>query len=551
MKKFYLVFILLISSTLLLQSQNHLISAQLIEDFSETQIDSFLIAQGVPGGSVNIRNSIKAYKITYSTVSWDSSATVATGVVFLSQGYGACQKPILNYCHGTIIKKVDAPSNKVGEYVVGICFSANGYITVMPDYLGLGSVSPGLHPYIHAHSEATAVVDMLRSSKEWMDSINYAYSDQLFMTGYSQGGHASMAAHRMMQETLSGEFTVTAAAPLSGPYDVSGVQVEVITRDSSYGAPGYLPFVLFSYNMVYGMYSNWDAVLDTPYNVDVPPLMDGSESLGYVENYIPDTPNLIISPLLLDTFETDMNHRFRVALRDNDLWDWAPLCPVRMGYCTADELVSYRNAIACQDSMNARGAPDVQAVCIMPGLSHGDCALFALQAVNNFFTAFREDLISLSLNVTDESIAGANDGSVTTNIAGGVPGYTYQWSNLTSGNNITNVGPGSYSVTITDTHGCTSSATANLGVVGIEEISTPSINIYPNPATEQFTIQLSNFKNDIYVSLVDLVGKTNFNKIIQAGPEFINLSTAGLAKGIYMVKISSGSYSVARKIIIR
>lgn len=558
MKKNYLVVGFLISTILIftptsIGAQLHLQSAQLIEDFSPTQIDSFLTLQGIPVGMVPIRNSIKVYKITYSTLSWDSiTPTVATGVIFLPQGNDNCQRPILNYCHGTIIKKVDAPSYKVGEYVVGISFSANGYIVVMPDYLGLGSVSPGLHPYIHANSEATAVVHMLRSSKEWMDSINYSYSDQLFLTGYSQGGHASMAAHRLIQQELPTEFTVTAAAPLSGPYDVSGVQAEVITRDSSYGAPGYLPFVLFSYNMVYGMYSNWDAVLDTPYNIDVPPLMDGLVSLGIVENFVSDTPNLIILPLLLDTFTTDMSHRFRLALKKNDLWDWAPQCPVKMGYCQADELVSYKNAIACRDSMIARGAPDVQAIDINPSLSHGDCALFALMAVNNFFGTLRQDLLDLSLSVTNESSAGANDGSILTTLSGGIPGYTYQWSNSTSDTILSNIGAGTYSVTITDSYGCTATGTANIGVVGIENAeNAPEINIYPNPATDQFTIQLSNFQHDIRVSIVDLVGKVAYNKTIQTGTEFVNFNTIGFSKGIYLIKISSGNYTIARKIIIR
>src|SRR5436190_1480500 len=124
MKKLYIAFIILFTTTLATNAQIHLQSAQLIESFNETQIDSFINAQGVPAGFVAIRNPIKAYLITYSTVSYDSSATVATGVVFLPQGNDNCKRPILNYCHGTIIKKLDAPSYKVGEYVVGICFSS-------------------------------------------------------------------------------------------------------------------------------------------------------------------------------------------------------------------------------------------------------------------------------------------------------------------------------------------------------------------------------------------------------------------------------------------
>jgi len=530
----------------------HLQSAQLIESFSPTQIDSFLTAQGVPVGVLVIRNPIKAYKITYSTVSWDSSATVATGVVFLPQGNDNCKRPILNYCHGTIIKKIDAPSYKVGEYTIGIAFSATGYITIMPDYLGLGSVSPGLHPYIHAHSEATSVIDMIRSSKEWMDSINYSYSNQLFLTGYSQGGHASMAAHRMMQEELPGEFTVTAAAPLSGPYDVSGVQAEVITRDSSYGAPGYLPFVLFSYNMVYGIYGSWDAVLDTPYNSTIPPLMDGSVGLGTVENFIPDTPNLVLIPSLLDTFETNPNHPFWTALRDNDLWDWAPTCPVRMGYCEADELVSYKNAIACRDSMIVRGAPDVQALSINPLLSHGDCALFALMGVNNFFGPMRQDLITLTATVTDQTSASSNDGSIVANISGGVSGYTYLWGNSSTSSTLTGLGSGPWSVTVTDTNGCTATASGFVGTIGIQpEKNAPTINIYPNPAIDAFNLQLANFTNDVQVSVMDLVGKITYSKVLPAGTLGVSINTIGFAKGVYVVKITSGTHSLAKRVVIQ
>jgi acetyl esterase/lipase len=553
MKKLYLALALFISTFTLTNAQIHLQSAQLIEDFNETQIDSFLTAQGIPGGVLQIRNSVKVYKIIYSTVSYDSSATVASGVVFLPQGNDNCKRPILNYCHGTIIKKVDAPSNKVGEYVVGICFSATGYITILPDYLGLGSVSPGLHPYIHAQSEATSVIDMIRASKEWMDSTNYSYSDKLFLTGYSQGGHASMATHRMMQETLPGEFTVTAAAPLSGPYDVSGVQAEVITRDSSYGAPGYLPFVLFSYNMVYNMYNSWNQILDTPYCNTVPPLMDGSVSLGVVENFIPDTPNLILIPALLDTFETDTSHVFWDALRANNLYDWVPTCPVRMGYCTADELVSYKNAIACQDSMIAHGATDVQAFCVNPLLGHSDCALYALMAVNGFFNNYRDDLVDLTiLNVTNETSAGSNDGSIVTGVTGGVPGYSYLWNNGNTTSNLNNVPGGPYTVTVTDSNGCASTASAFIGTIGIEnEQNPPTIHVYPNPATDQFTIQLINFKADMQVSIIDMVGKVAVNRVIPTGTENISLNTYGFAKGVYLVKINSGIHTLTKRIVIQ
>ena len=43
----------------------------------------------------------------------------------------------------------------------------------MPDYLGMGE-SPGLHPYVHGESEATATLDMIRAAREFIsDSFKF------------------------------------------------------------------------------------------------------------------------------------------------------------------------------------------------------------------------------------------------------------------------------------------------------------------------------------------------------------------------------------------
>ena len=58
--------------------------------------------------------------------------------------------------------------------------------------MGLGS-SPGFHPYLHARSEATASVDMLRAGRNYCASNNIGLNGQVFLAGYSQGGHTEMA----------------------------------------------------------------------------------------------------------------------------------------------------------------------------------------------------------------------------------------------------------------------------------------------------------------------------------------------------------------------
>ena len=123
-----------------------------------------------------------------------------------------------------------------GELFLGIVFAPGGYVVCMPDYLGLG-LGEGLHPYCHAKSEATATVDMLRATRQVCDEQDIHLNDQTFLFGYSQGGHATMAAARELELYHTDEFTLTASAPMSGPYDISGAQTELVVSDEPYSAP--------------------------------------------------------------------------------------------------------------------------------------------------------------------------------------------------------------------------------------------------------------------------------------------------------------------------
>ncbi|MBL0051227.1 MAG: hypothetical protein IPP29_06725 [Bacteroidetes bacterium] len=57
--------------------------------------------------------------------------------------------------------------------------------------------------------------------------------------------------------------------------------------------------------------------------------------------------------------------------------------------------------------------------------------------------------------VTNVNCNGNNNGAININIAGGTTPYTYAWSNGATTQNITNLAPNTYTVTVTDANGCT------------------------------------------------------------------------------------------------
>ncbi|MBI1225403.1 MAG: T9SS type A sorting domain-containing protein [Bacteroidetes bacterium] len=63
--------------------------------------------------------------------------------------------------------------------------------------------------------------------------------------------------------------------------------------------------------------------------------------------------------------------------------------------------------------------------------------------------------LEANADITPVSGSGANDGEISLNVSGGSPMYTYLWSNGMTTADVTGLAPGTYSVTITDMHGCT------------------------------------------------------------------------------------------------
>jgi hypothetical protein len=62
------------------------------------------------------------------------------------------------------------------------------------------------------------------------------------------------------------------------------------------------------------------------------------------------------------------------------------------------------------------------------------------------------------------SCPGLNNGTATANVIGGVPPYTYAWSNGQMLPTIIGLAPGSYTVVVTDANGTTGSAVVTIGI---------------------------------------------------------------------------------------
>src|SRR5439155_21375526 len=62
----------------------------------------------------------------------------------------------------------------------------------------------------------------------------------------------------------------------------------------------------------------------------------------------------------------------------------------------------------------------------------------------------------------DVNCFGGSTGSIELTVAGGTAPYTYLWSNEATSQDLSDLPPGSYSVTVTDAKGCTASQSVTI-----------------------------------------------------------------------------------------
>lgn len=371
-------------------SQSYLLSTTYILTYTKTQLDSVFDFNGIPSSFANNQFTINLYKLDYLCKDAFDTLVPASGLLIVPQD--SCDLPIYSYNHGTMSKKSEAPSNVYGtEPLIGMSMGSNGYLSIMPDYLGLGD-GAGLHPYQHAKTEGYANVYMLKALKEYCISNNINLNNQLFLSGYSQGGHAAMATQRMIETEFNTEFSVSACTPMSGAYDMSGTMLNLMQSNNTYPTPGYLPYIVLSWNLIYQIEPNISNVFKVPYNATIPPLFDGTYTMWYIHNNMPSIPKNIFDSTYFYTFSNTPSHPLRLALHDNNTFtNWVPVGPMKMFYCTADDQVPYQNAIVAQDSLKAQGCNTCDAILVNANLDHAGCVQYALFMAKSYMDSIRYD----------------------------------------------------------------------------------------------------------------------------------------------------------------
>ena len=243
-------------------------------------------------------------------------------------------------------------------------FAAQGYIVVAPDYIGYGTSQHVPHTYEHRSGLATASLDMIRAARDFLAKNRINWNKRLLLTGYSEGGFATLALQKKIEEETGNEFNLIASSCGAGAYDKPAFMRQILNERTS-GDTGinhlYL-WAILTYDRIYQLNRPMTYYFKEPYASLV-------RAAGEKANI-----NVSLHTTFTDAFRKGINNgtdtAFLRALQDNDIHDWKPRTPTQLYHGDADEIVSYLNSYNAYKAMQQRGAANVKLETIK-GANHG------------------------------------------------------------------------------------------------------------------------------------------------------------------------------------
>lgn len=226
-----------------------------------------------------------------------------------------------------------------------------------------------------------------------------------------------------------------------------------------------------------------------------------------------------------------------VIKQDQSVWAW--------GYNTYGQLGNNNSANASSPVHITKLSGAGQ---LAPGMNHTSVAMTSTAACSsNAITATMKPAapVVIYYNVTELSTD---------------PGVSYQWyfnnNPVLGGQNQQQplLGPGYYMVQVTYANGCTVTSDEFAYIVGVSDLANNGIiHLFPNPATEQFTITYNGTEEIIEMYLTDVVGKKvmQISTNIAANKYTSEVNTESLRNGVYMLcLISKDKMVTVQRIVI-
>lgn len=332
--------------------RGHLLSSKHIATISKDNINAYCPEQIDMQGNIKDvpKYDIDLYRITYSSLYRDSIVELS-GLIIVPKKDGVVTH--LQYHHGTLLPypakdgwgnqdapslyKGNAPTTYKEQYetrLYGNYFGSYGYLVSLPDYAGYGVSEKLEHPYSINPELAKESVDMILATKEFAKIKNIPLNNEVFLTGWSEGGAISVATQKLLETNYQNKVKVLANAEMSGLLNVTQKMKTAFLFapyiDENMGEKmDFLTWAYYAYNKFSNNPIPFSDIFKIPAHTDIDILKNRPSSI----------PSKVLQKLSKSSYQHMINQTGRCNLSSG----WYPIAPLFLHHGTEDKTVPYND----------------------------------------------------------------------------------------------------------------------------------------------------------------------------------------------------------------
>ena len=361
---------------------SYLVSNELAFTYTTASIYSIIDLAAGQDPEINnlkqyVKSDVKVYKIVYKT-SLGGKEINASGLVCVPVDKG--DYPVLSFQNGTNTLNSMAPSEFPlnNAYVLVEILASMGFVVIIPDYPGFGESDNTPHPYLVSEPTVTTIVDMFYAAEEFdqTDLPDITIKNNYYLIGYSQGGWATLALHKALEQIFSNDFNLVGSACGAGPYDIS-LLFDSMVNVTSYPMPVYIGYIFNAYSF-YGQISNpVSDIFNPPYASRISTLYNGNMSFEQINAQLSTSISELLNPSFISGFTSSEKYAsVRKALKDNSIEAWHTYKHLLLVHGNSDTQVNPISTETIYNDMLLAGtSADIIQKVIVPGVGHSDGVL--------------------------------------------------------------------------------------------------------------------------------------------------------------------------------
>ena len=165
----------------------------------------------------------------------------------------------------------------------------------------------------------------MAAARNVLADLKARQNGELFVFGFSQGGHSALALHRELERM---RVKVDGTAVVGGIFDVERWFLVSLEKEDSIAQALYVSYLLLAFDDIYDVYESTADVFRRRYAAIVEDLFDMRHYFDDVMFALPPPARDLLKPSYYAQVTTNRDDPMRVRLRENAVDRWRPEAPV-------------------------------------------------------------------------------------------------------------------------------------------------------------------------------------------------------------------------------